>query len=233
MATVLEIIVVEDHDVLRDELVWFLTRPGWAVRGVDCGEALDVEMHKRPAQIVILDLNLPFEDGMSIAKRLRTSRPELGIVMLTARVMHSDRAKGYDVGADVYLTKPANVDELESVIRNLSRRLAPATTLALSLDMAHLKLIDLTGREVTLTLNEANFLYHLCTAKDRQLDTDVLLGRLNNGYLGDGGGDGDGQNLRVFISRLRQKITKYWGDIDLIKAVRGQGYKLHVPITLR
>ena len=78
MAALLEILLVEDNDALREEMVSFLQRPGWNVRGVDCGEAMDAALRLSPADIALLDLNLPFEDGLSIAARMRQQHPQLG-----------------------------------------------------------------------------------------------------------------------------------------------------------
>ena len=116
MPGVLEIIVVEDHRLLRDELVDYLSSPDWHVRGVSSGRELDVAMTETPADVLVLDLNLPQEDGISITRRIRKAFPEIGIVMLTARGDQADRALGYGSGADVYLTKPTHVGELESVL---------------------------------------------------------------------------------------------------------------------
>jgi DNA-binding response OmpR family regulator len=136
----LDIVVVEDHALVRDELVEFLTRPGITVRGVDDGLALDAALRQRHADILVVDLNLPAEDGLSICQRMRKAFPEMGLILLTARVMPSDKAAGYQSGADVYLTKPANVDELEAVVFNLSRRIRRRVGNGLQLDMPQLRL---------------------------------------------------------------------------------------------
>lgn len=81
----LNIIIVEDHVDLREELVDFLSRPDWDVRGVGSGALLDIALQEKQADILILDLNLPDEDGIQIAKRIRATSPNIGIVMLTAR----------------------------------------------------------------------------------------------------------------------------------------------------
>jgi DNA-binding response OmpR family regulator len=119
------IIVVEDNDLLRCELVSYLRRPGWLVHGVDSGETLDLALRSRSAHLIVLDVGLPFEDGVSIAKRLRASQPDLRIVILTARTSAHDRLRGLDAGADAYLDKPANLMELERVLCDLQRRNKP------------------------------------------------------------------------------------------------------------
>lgn len=119
----LDIIVVEDHDLVRLGLVDFLSRPGVQVRGTDDSEVLECLLLQRHAEILVLDLNPPGEDGLSLCRRMRHAFPEIRLIMLTARAMPSDKTAGYQSGADVYLTKPPNVGELEAVIANLARRI--------------------------------------------------------------------------------------------------------------
>ncbi len=227
---VLDIVVVEDHDTLREQLMAFLARPGWRLRGADCGEQLDELLRVQAAQVVVLDLNLPHEDGTSIAQRLRAAFPQMGIVMLTARARPSDRTAGYASGADVYLTKPTNVEELESVIQNLARRLQPVPETGLSLDLAHLALRGAQGVQVPLSMSEAQLLRLLATAPQRQLDTDFLLQKL----YGEAEAGHKRELLTVMISRLRQKLNASALPYkDLVRAVRGVGYRLTVVVVVR
>ena len=225
----LEIVVVEDHDLVRDELVDFLNRPGIRVRGAEDGEVLDALLRQRHADILVVDLNLPGEDGLSICQRMREAFPEIGLVMLTARVMPADKTAGYQSGADVYLTKPANVDELEAVVANLSRRIRRRVSNGLQLDVPRQQLALARGVAVGLSLLEMRLLYELALAPERKLSTDLLLQRLdargNNPALRD--------NLPVTISRLRQKLASGLGQAEVIKAVRGFGYQLTQAITVR
>lgn len=229
----LEVVVVEDHDLVRDELVAFLSNLNVHVRGVDSGEAMDTALRQFPADIVVLDLNLPGEDGLSICHRMREAYPDIGIVMLTARLMPSDKTAGYQHGADVYLTKPANVGELEAVVANLSRRIRRRAASGLQLDMSRLQLALPQGTVVKLTLMEARLLYELAIAPDRKLSTESLLQRLDPRQ------DMMPQlrtNLPVSISRLRQKIQAseaQMANTDTIKAVRGYGYQLTQTIILQ
>ena len=126
MSTNLNIVVVEDNDLLREEMVSFLTRPGWQAHGVGSGEDLNSWLKQDTPHLAVLDVNLPHEDGYSIASRLRARYPVIGIVMMTARVMSGERIVGYEYGADVCLTKPTNTRELTAVVENLSRRLPMA-----------------------------------------------------------------------------------------------------------
>ena len=225
----LEIVVVEDHDLVRDELVDFLNRPGIRVRGAEDGEVLDALLRQRHADILVVDLNLPGEDGLSICQRMREAFPEIGLVMLTARVMPADKTAGYQSGADVYLTKPANVDELEAVVANLSRRIRRRVSNGLQLDVPRQQLALAGGVAVGLSLLEMRLLYELALAPERKLSTDLLLQRL------DARGDNPTlrDNLPVTISRLRRKLASGLGQGEVIKSVRGLGYQLTQAITVR
>ena len=222
----LDIVVVEDHDLVREELVIFLQRPGWSVRGVDCGDALDDALRQHPADLIVIDLNLPGEDGLSISRRLRAAMPDLGILMLTARVLSSDKTAGYQSGADVYLTKPASVAELEAVILSLSRRLRRVVADGPRLDVTACRLLLPDRRAADLTLLECRLLYELALAVERQLDTSMLLHRLGS-HQG-----ATSRNLPVIVSRLRHKIREQLQLPDIIKAVRGHGYRLTLQLAL-
>ncbi len=226
----LDIVVVEDNDALREQLMAFLARPGWRLRGADCGEALDALLRDQPADVVVLDLNLPFEDGTSIARRLRAAFPAMGIVMLTARVRPVDRTTGYAGGADVYLTKPTNVEELESVIQNLARRLAPqpGADSALVLDQTARCLRLPGGDSILLGLKETQLLRLLAMAPERQLDTDYLLHQLYQ----DDAAPSRREHMTVLISRLRLKLNAT-AHKDLVRAVRGVGYRLGAKVVVR
>lgn len=229
MAAELALIVVEDHDLLREELVDYLRRPGWDVRGVGSGEELDIELRTAPADVVVLDLNLPGEDGLSIATRLRTALPRIGIVMLTGRTRPSERADGYATGADVYLTKPTNVRELEAVITTLGQRLVlhPPSD-GFVLDGRRMRLRAPGGKVAELTLSETEILTQLALAPERQLDAEFLLRKLSQEYNVVKTRDA----LTVLMSRLRHKLAQHLGEEELVKAIRGYGYKLNVPIQI-
>ncbi|WP_295455743.1 helix-turn-helix domain-containing protein [uncultured Thiodictyon sp.] len=127
----LNIIVVEDHDDLREATVEALRGLGHAARGLTCAEALDAELRAAPADLLVLDLNLPGEDGISLARRMRVAWPAMGIIMVTVREQVRSKIEGYDSGADLYLTKPTSIGELEAAIGALARRLraqAPTTS---------------------------------------------------------------------------------------------------------
>jgi DNA-binding response OmpR family regulator len=224
----LEIVVVEDHDLLRTELVHHLSGAGWRCRGAGDGEQLDRLLKDKPAHIVVLDLNLPGEDGLSIARRLRKQVPDLGIVMLTARGAPDDRAVGYGLGADVYLAKPANMGELESVIDNLSRRIPHQGSHVLQLDCRGLSLSRLDDGEVKLTPKEADLLVAFHQAPGHKLSATDLMLQFD---MGQETGTSR-RNLTVMISRLRQKIERELDIRSVIQAESGYGYRLTFAIEV-
>ena len=119
----IHIAVVEDNEDLRDEVVFHLGRMGHCVTGLPDGTALDRHLASQPTDVLVLDLGLPGEDGVSIARRLAVSHPRLAIAMLTARGQLEDRLVGLESGADIYLVKPVDMRELSAVCESLYRRL--------------------------------------------------------------------------------------------------------------
>jgi DNA-binding response OmpR family regulator len=229
MSEQMTVVVVEDHDDLREEMLCYLQRPHWRVLGADSGEALNAWMRKFRIDVVVLDVNLPYEDGFSIAQRLRATQPDLGIVMLTARTRPSDRSMGYLMGGDVYLTKPTNVVELEAVITNLLRRVQRpirAPRYQLLLQRQQLRAPD--GHVWMLTARETQLLETLALAPHQEMDSDRLihqLGRTMDTPL-------TVENLAVLISRLRSKLQEPFGAGNPIAGQRGKGYRLCLPLEL-
>lgn len=237
MSADLSIVVVEDNELLREEMVSFLTRPGWLAHGVDCGEELSLWLVSHTPGIAVIDVNLPYEDGYSIAERLRRSYPSLGIVMLTARVLHSERSAGYQAGADVYLTKPTSTAELIAVIENLGRRLLREEQQEMPRDLTGLFLLDRNGPALVspqgerclLTLGEQRLLELLALAPDRTADIFYLLHAVSR--------SADRlttkEALAAKISRLRSKCRLMLGLENLVVADRGIGYRLTVVIRVQ
>lgn len=117
-----ELIVVDDDDAYRQIVVSSLLQSGYPCRGADSSQTLTVALQEKPADIVLLDLNLGAEDGLDIAQQLSQDR-QIGIIMMTTRGMVEHRIDGLAMGADAYLVKPVDMRELTGVIRNLHRRL--------------------------------------------------------------------------------------------------------------
>lgn len=224
----LSIVVVEDNELLREEMVCFLSRPGWVAHGVDCGEELSNWLMTNKVDVAILDVNLPYEDGYSIAKRLRASHPEIGIVMLTARVRPSDRNDGYQAGADVYLSKPTHTQELIAVIDNLGRRLRKPPTPSYVLDLLNRTLRSPASIICNLTPSELKLLEILAMAPGREVEVEFLIAGLAQREDKDISKEG----LATLISRLRSKCKQTIGVDNLVVANRGVGYQLTVPLRI-
>lgn len=230
----LNVVVVEDYDILREELVFHLSRPGWQVDGVGDGAALDRHLASKVADVVILDLNLPGEDGLAIARRLREQDPLRVLIMLTARHTAQQRAAGFTAGADVYLAKPAQVSEIEAVLRNVERRIRPVgrpidatTPAAVRLNAAPASLTLPDGTFVSLSVSQGRLLHALAQAYPKTLDLSSLCQITHEPNHRDAGMG----PLRVQISRLRHKWHQAGGHDRLIEPVRGHGYRLTQPIA--
>jgi DNA-binding response OmpR family regulator len=116
------IIVVEDNLAVREALCMHLVQEGFDVRGAPDGPALTAALAQGPADALVLDLNLPLEDGMSIATRVRQAYPAIGILVLSGRVVSSDQADTYRASTDLFLTKPVSPDQLTAALRGLCCR---------------------------------------------------------------------------------------------------------------
>lgn len=217
------VIVVEDNLTLRHELVLFLSEEGFDVRGVGTGEELNHALQVQRADILILDLNLPAEDGISITRRIRNSLPTIGIIILSARVRSTDRLEGYATGADVYLTKPTRPDELAAVVKNLFGRIGAAVApVQWKLDMAGLILHSPRGAKIMLTGSEALLLKALAL-NGQFMNHAALMARFGDEELSE---KINKARIEVLISRLRTKLGPYIGEGFDIKALRGRGYQL-------
>ncbi len=221
MATPLNIIVVEDHDELREVTVEALGNLGHVVCGVDSAEALDDELGAFRADILILDLNLPGEDGLSLARRIREALPEVGIIMVTARQQVRDKIEGYGSGADIYLTKPTSVEELDAAIQALSRRIRPAPVSGgLRLNPATLQL---SGPRSTIDVSdqECSLLIAFSKARDHRLENWQIMELSGKPFE-----EFSKSALEVQIVRLRKKLENAGVTPPTIKAIRGTGYQL-------
>lgn len=222
------VLVVEDHDELRHVTISFLSSRGFDATGAFCAEEMDEWLAHHTVDLVVLDLNLPGEDGLSIARRLRTSLPGLGIVMLTARDKPTDRAKGYEDGADIYLTKPAAHDELLGALNSLTRRLAPSQgkELVWRLDTAQHTLSG--GLQSTqLTANEVQLLRALAIAPQRSLAYWQICEALGLEIS-----DSNKAALEVRVVRLRKKLVAIGMVAPVIRSVHKHGYELLVGVQV-
>ena len=118
----IDVIVCDDNHIMRDLLGEVLRAHGLRVQGAASAEALDRLLAEQPVRLVVLDVGLPGEDGLSVAARLRTSHPHLGLVILTARSEPKDRDRAMAAGADFYFVKPFDTAELAAALLSLYGR---------------------------------------------------------------------------------------------------------------
>lgn len=223
------VILVEDNIALREALAHHLTDAGFSTRGVCDGQELNQALAISMPDVIVLDLNLPEEDGLSICKRVRQAFPMIGIVMLTARVRSIDRHEGYDSGADVYLTKPVNPAEITTVLQTLCRRISPQVdTPSWSLNLSSLQLISPSHEVIKLTVSEAKLVQELALSGEL-----LSMSRLIE-VFGDIDLPEPTNKLRIeqVVSRVRRKMDVLLGGQPSIKAVTRLGYKLFVRVVI-
>jgi two-component system response regulator MprA len=218
------ILVIEDDLQIADLLRRGLIYEGYGVEVAADGEAGLAEARDRPPDLVLLDLMLPGVDGLTVCRRLRAAS-DVPILILTAKDAVPDRVAGLDAGADDYLVKPFNFDELVARVRALLRR-RQRTNSSEELRFADLT-VNLGRREVTrgnrridLTAREFEMLTLFMQNPRQVLTRDVLYDRIWGYDFG-----GESNIIEVYIRYLRSKLEDS-GEPRLIQTVRGVGYAL-------
>lgn len=235
MTDAINILVVDDEPEIRDMLQEYLELRGYNVAALDGGAALREAVATQPVDIVLLDINMPGEDGLSLARHLRETST-VGIIMLTAAGEIVDRVVGLEVGADDYLTKPVDLRELLARVKALLRRLAaqgrsagtgaPASAAAdevffggCRLNMESHQLFDADGGEVPLTSMEFDLLKAFADHPNRILTRDQLLDLAHNRDW-----EPYDRSIDIRIARVRRKIEADPTKPQIIKTIRGAGY---------
>ena len=226
-----KVVIVEDNETLCAELVHFLNTAGIQALGLGDGLALNDHLARDQPDVLILDLNLPFEDGIQITRRVRQAFPDVRIAMLTGRGLGIDRTEGYEAGADVYLTKPTRPAELLAVVRNLHLRRSgtQVATPRWTLDGTRRCLVSSQGHSLPLTESETCLLHALAVAGGG-LDHEPLLDALGADATNPRHGKA---RLEVLVSRLRSKLRGLGPDGLTIHARRGHGYQLGFELACR
>ena len=217
---------------MRDLVSEYLSKNDLRVSAVTCGRDMFEVFDREPIDLVLLDLRLPGEDGMQLARSLR-ERAAVPIVLLTGRDEEADRVMGLELGADDYVTKPFSPRELLARLRAVLRRYQAQATLAerdhtrrayrfrgWELNLRTRRLASPGGRSVELSNAEFSLLAALCRAPQRMLTRDQLLSmsRLHEAEVYDRAND-------VQIRRLRLKLESDPGNPTLIVTERGAGYR--------
>jgi DNA-binding response OmpR family regulator len=229
------ILMVEDNQRVSEEITLVLEQAGWNVRCAHDGKDFRRAVAEQAPMMVVLDLNLPGEDGISLCKWLRSTLPDVGIVLLTARVMGSERTEGYVAGADVYLTKPTRPDELLAVLHNLARRATASSAAGRAAQPSpwtlHLKGMRLVSPQLdilSLTPSECALVRALADASG-PCTYELLIDQLGSGGLND---RTDKAKLEVLVSRLRTKMRNLKAHGLEIKTVHGSGYRLSQALRI-
>ncbi len=223
------IVVVDDDEGVRSMVAEYLVRNGFSVSEAEGGERLRAIMAERPIDLALLDISMPGDDGLTLAREIR-GLGRAGIIMLTANSDDLDKIVGLEVGADDYVTKPFNPRELLARIRAVLRRLqasgAVAATMGNEVQMGRCRLnldthrlYDADGSEVAITAMEYDLLKTFAEHPDRVLARDQLLDLAHSKDM-----EPFDRSIDTRIARLRRKIESDPSKPGCIKTVRGVGY---------
>jgi DNA-binding response OmpR family regulator len=237
------ILVVDDDPSVREMLAEYLRSHGFSVAVAPDGDAMRAEIERVAPDVVLLDLRLPREDGLTLARYLR-EHYDIGIIMVTGSGEVVDRIVGLEVGADDYVTKPFDPRELlarvKSVMRRMHTRSGPASPRPeggavaaepsarvpfgpCQLDADARRLFDADGREIPLTAMEFDLLKVFADHPGKALSRDRLLTLTRNREW-----DPFDRSIDIRVARLRRKIEAGAGGASVIRTVRGVGY-MYVP----
>lgn len=220
-----QILVVDDHREIREALAKYLSHHDFRVATADGAAAARRVLETSRIDLVVLDVMMPREDGLSLCRQLR-AKGDLPIIMLTAMAEETDRVVGLELGADDYIAKPFSPRELLARVRAVLRRAQPdlagerVFAQDLVLDVGARR-ATVAGRELELTGIEFDILVALVRRAGRVVPRGALLGEAGRGDVAVGE-----RTVDVHISRLRKKIGDDPKNPQRIKTVRGIGYVL-------
>ena len=231
MTSTATIMVCDDERDVREMLQEYLSKRGFDIVPASNSEELRAALEKTSVDLILLDINMPGEDGLTTLRTLRTDN-QVPVVMLTAAGEVIDKIVGLEMGADDYLAKPVDLRELEARVKAVLRRKAepaaaptageaPSTAPfgVFTLDLTAAKLLAEDGEEVPLTAMEFNLLSLFARNRGRVLNRDQILEQAH-----DRSWDPFDRSIDIRISRLRRKIEPNPQKPQIIKTVRGIGY---------
>jgi DNA-binding response OmpR family regulator len=228
------VLVVDDDAAVREMLTDYLSTHGYEVVVAASGEAMRAEMARALPAVVLLDVGLPGEDGLTLARFVR-ERYDVGIIMVTGAAAVIDRVAGLEVGADDYIAKPFDPRELRARLKSVLRRVQGksaaepkalrdhVTIGACTLNLRSRELHDARGREVPITAMEFSLLKTFLEHPNQVLSRDQLLSLTRNREW-----EPFDRSIDIRIARLRRKIEEHPGRPRTIKTVRGGGY-MYIP----
>lgn len=215
---------VEDDNAIRDLMLYTLGASGFQAKGFPDSIGFWQAMTEEKPELILLDIMLPGEDGITVLKRLRSASAtaNIPVIMATAKGSEFDKVIGLDTGADDYLVKPFGMMEMIARIKAVMRRTTPKTDQVLTCgdivldETRHIVTVD--GKQVVLTLKEYELLKLLMENAGQVFTRDILLSRIwGQDYLG------ETRTVDVHIGTLRTKLAK---GGEKIETVRGVGYKM-------
>ena len=220
----MRLLVVEDERSLREDITKKLRLSGYEVDACEDGEeALDI-LASEQYDLILLDLNLPKMDGMTVLRTLRESDLETRVLILSARSEISDKVDGLDAGANDYLSKPFHLAELEARVRSLTRRQFIQRDICLrcgriSFDTKS-RIASVDGQLLTLTRKESGVLEYLLLHQGRPVSQEELME-----HVWDGSVDSFSNSIRVHMSALRKKLRAALGYDPICNRI-GEGYEI-------
>ena len=218
------VLVVEDDASMLEMILFVLSREGYRVRGAVNGQEALAEMDSSPADLVVLDIMMPVMDGWDLCRELRQSNPELPIIMITAKHETSQKIKGFGLGADDYLVKPFDPQELVVRIKAVLRRYRVAAEKRV--DIGSIKLdrlrgtVSVDGADWHLPRKEFDLLYQLASYPGQIFLREQLIEAVW-GF----DHEGDERTVDVHVKRLRERFAAYAHQFRIV-TVRGLGYRL-------
>ena len=229
------VLIVDDEPVTRAKLAGYLEAAGHRVTEAADGASMRAVLARDPAELVLLDINLPDEDGLDLTRRLRDGS-DIGVILVTGRTDDVDRIVGLEIGADDYVTKPFNPRELLARVKSVLRRVGtnmggerPVKRFAgWTFDTRARRLSASDGRRETLTRAEFELLRAFVTWPGVVLTRDRLLGAITHRSW-----DPSDRTVDVLVRRLRRKLEDDPARPDLIVTAHGEGYIFAVDIDDR
>jgi two-component system torCAD operon response regulator TorR len=222
------LLIVEDEPVTRTRLGAYFSTEGYQVSEAENAAQMQLVLDAGGVDLVLLDINLPDDDGLVLAREIRANS-NLGIILVTGRSDEIDRIVGLEIGADDYVTKPFNPRELLARVKNILRRsesqsLSNSTPSALNfegwvLDTQKRQLTDPQGSLVTLTKGEFELLTLLASQPGTVITRERFLNQMSHRSWGT-----NDRTVDVLIARLRKKLDENNTACELIKTIHGEGY---------
>jgi DNA-binding response OmpR family regulator len=220
------VLVVDDEPVVRDVVTRYLQRDGHRALAADNGADARSMIERETPSLVVLDVMLPGEDGLSLCRWIRASS-DVPVILLTARGEEADRIVGLEIGADDYVTKPFSPRELATRVRTVLRRTRPSRAPLERIELGRV-VIDAATREVRrdgvaipLAVKEFDLLWFLASNRNRVFSRDQLMSRVW-GYAA----ALDTGTVTVHVRRLRQKLEDDPSRPTLLETVWGVGYRV-------